>query len=87
MHAPAATTLLPEDAQLEVYTYDDRLVRMFVLATAFHLWAVFQGWRHVDLAGHEFRQTQTAISALFIQQENNFALAYAHAAGIVHRDI
>ena len=32
----AATTLLPEDAKLEVYTYDDRIVRMFVLATA--LW-------------------------------------------------
>ncbi|HEX7071192.1 MAG TPA: cbb3-type cytochrome c oxidase subunit I, partial [Rhodothermales bacterium] len=36
MSSTAATTLLPEDAQLEVFTYDDRIVRMFVLATA--LW-------------------------------------------------
>lgn len=36
MQSTAATTLLPEDAQLEVHTYDDRIVRMFVLATV--LW-------------------------------------------------
>ncbi len=34
------------------------------------------GWRHEWLPGHEFRQTQTALSALFIQREATFTVAY-----------
>ena len=34
------------------------------------------GWSHGLLPGQEFRQTQTAISSLFIQRESNFALSY-----------
>jgi hypothetical protein len=51
-------------------------IGLFVAALLFHAWGVSVGWRHINLPGYEFRQTQTAISALFIQQENNFSLAY-----------
>lgn len=51
-------------------------IGLFVVALAFHAWGVSVGWRHINLPGYEFRQTQTAISALFIQQENNFSPAY-----------
>ncbi len=49
---------------------------LFVLALGFNGWAVSVGWKHANLPGHEFRQTQTAISAYFIQQEHHFSLAY-----------
>src|SRR5882672_9444011 len=50
----------------------------WVLAAAllFNLWAATVGWDNSNLPGVEFRQAQTAISAHFIQQENNFSLAY-----------
>ena len=34
------------------------------------------GWESKNLPGVEYRQAQTAISALFIKQDNNFSLAY-----------
>ena len=34
------------------------------------------GWKSLNLPGCEFRQTQTAVSAFFIQREHNFSLAY-----------
>ncbi|MEO6874516.1 MAG: glycosyltransferase family 39 protein [Opitutaceae bacterium] len=49
---------------------------IFVLALGFHAWGSTRGWHQVNLIGCEFRQTQTAISALFIQKEHNFSLAY-----------
>ncbi|MDI1247454.1 MAG: hypothetical protein PSV13_01100 [Lacunisphaera sp.] len=42
----------------------------------FHFWAATVGWRSNNLPGGEFRQAQTAISTYFIQQEDNFSLAY-----------
>lgn len=45
-------------------------------AIILHLFLVRQGWESERLIGQEFRQTQTAITAHFIQQEQNFALAY-----------
>ncbi len=51
-------------------------VALFVLALGFHAWAVSVGWKNVNLPGHEFRQAQTGISAMFIQREHNYALAY-----------
>ena len=48
----------------------------FVLALGFHLWGISVGWKNVNLPGHEFRQTQTGISAMFIQREGNYSLAY-----------
>ncbi len=52
------------------------IAALFVLALGFNGWAVAAGWWHANLPGHEFRQTQTAISAAFIQREANFSLAY-----------
>ena len=49
---------------------------LFVACLVFHFWGVGVGWESKNLPGFEFRQTQTAISALFIKQENNFSLAY-----------
>jgi hypothetical protein len=49
---------------------------LFILLLAFSLWAIKTGWNHESLPGNEFRQTQTAISAHFIQKEHNFSLAY-----------
>ena len=41
-----------------------------------HFGASTIGWNNPNLPGVEFRQAQTAISAYFIQQENDFSLAY-----------
>ena len=46
---------------------------LFAASLLFNLWAVGVGWESKNLPGVEFRQTQTAISALFIKQENNFS--------------
>jgi hypothetical protein len=48
----------------------------FVLLAGLHLTAILGGWSNLNLPGNEFRQAQTAISAVAIQQEGNFALAY-----------
>jgi len=47
-----------------------------VLVALLHFRVSIIGWENRNLPGLEFRQAQTAISALFIQQENNFSLAY-----------
>lgn len=49
---------------------------VFVLALGFHAWGISVGWKNINLPGHEFRQAQTGISAMFIQREGNFSLAY-----------
>lgn len=57
--------------------WDQRgLACLLLVALAFNIWGVGVGWKNVNLPGCEFRQTQTAISAMFIQRENNFSLAY-----------
>lgn len=45
-------------------------------ALAFHGWGASVGWRNLNLPGCEFRQTQTAMSALFILREKNYSLEY-----------
>ena len=42
----------------------------------FAVWGVAGGWRSRALMGNSFRQTQTAITAMFVQREHNFSLAY-----------
>ena len=51
-------------------------VLLFIAALAFHFWGATVGWKSLNLPGCEFRQTQTAVSAFFIQREHNFSLAY-----------
>ncbi len=67
---PPAQTAAPERR------FNRTVIVTFVLLAGFHLWAATQGWRSNNLPGGEFRQAQTAISAHFIQQENNLSLAY-----------
>lgn len=49
---------------------------IFCVLLGFSFWAVSVNWTTPSLYGNEFRQTQTAISAQFIQRENNFSFAY-----------
>jgi hypothetical protein len=49
---------------------------VFGLLLGFHVWGVSVGWNNGNLPGNDFRQTQTAMTALFVQREHNFALAY-----------
>jgi hypothetical protein len=51
-------------------------VFLFCGLLAFHVWGASVGWKNLNLPGVEFRQTQTAISAFFIQQNHDFSLAY-----------
>lgn len=49
---------------------------IFLLTLAFHFWGVSVGWRSKNLPGVEFRQAQTALSAHWILEENDFSPAY-----------
>jgi hypothetical protein len=49
---------------------------LFGLLLVFHGWAVSVGWKNGNLPGNEFRQSQTALTAMFVQRDQNFALAY-----------
>lgn len=50
---------------------------LFCGLLAFSVWGVtIVAWKSLNLPGHEFRQAQTAITALFIQQDHDFSLAY-----------
>ncbi|MBA4135761.1 MAG: hypothetical protein C0518_00430 [Opitutus sp.] len=51
-------------------------VLVFVVAVAFHSWGASVGWESKNLPGVEYRQAQTALSAYFIDLEDNFSLAY-----------
>ncbi|RXK55684.1 hypothetical protein ESB00_07320 [Oleiharenicola lentus] len=51
-------------------------IGLFLACLAFHFWGVQVGWQSRNLPGGEFRQAQTALSAYWIKQENNFSLAY-----------
>ncbi len=52
------------------------LVGLFFAALLVHLAAVTHHWTVPHLAGHEFRQTQTAITTYYIDEQNNFSLLY-----------
>lgn len=49
---------------------------LFGALLAFHLWTTTSNWGSTELPGNGFRQTQTAITAMFVQREHNFSLAY-----------
>jgi hypothetical protein len=62
----------PEPSRVE-----SRLVfALFALCLAFSFWGVHVGWESKNLPGGEFRQAQTALSAYWINAENDFSLAY-----------
>jgi hypothetical protein len=49
---------------------------LFLALLLFNGWGVSVGWKNLNLPGCEFRQAQTALSALFIQRDHDFSLAY-----------
>ncbi len=51
-------------------------VLLFALALTAHGWWVTRNWATPFLSGHEFRQTQTAINAYYIDRQDNFSLLY-----------
>lgn len=52
------------------------LVGIFVGAFLLHFWLATRNWTAGFMPGHEFRQSQTAITTHFIDRENNFSLLY-----------
>jgi len=48
----------------------------FAVCLTFHFCAALVGWQSKNLPGVEYRQAQTALSALFIKQDHDFSLAY-----------
>jgi hypothetical protein len=67
---PAANPKVPDQSERTVTLIG------FCLLLAFHIWGVSVGWTSLNLPGNEFRQTQTAMTALYVQREHNFSLAY-----------
>ena len=55
---------------------DHVLILIFGAACILHLVLATYHWKMGYLAGHEFRQTQTAIISYYIDQENNFSPLY-----------
>lgn len=51
-------------------------VALFAVLLVMHGAILSVGWGHGNLPGQEFRQAQTALSALFIQRDGDFSLAY-----------
>jgi hypothetical protein len=51
-------------------------VGLFLAASVFFAWGVSVGWTSRNLPGVEFRQAQTALSAYWIQRDDDFSLAY-----------
>jgi hypothetical protein len=49
---------------------------VFAGCLGLHFAGAMVGWQSKNLPGVEYRQAQTALSAQFIQRENNFSLAY-----------
>ena len=52
------------------------VVLLFLLALGYNLWGVSYHFTMGFLAGHEFRQSQTAIISYYIDKESNFGLLY-----------
>jgi len=52
------------------------LVGLFVAALLTHAWLVFFNLHMPFLAGHEFRQSQTALITYYIDKDNNFSPFY-----------
>jgi hypothetical protein len=52
------------------------LIGIFLAALIFHFLGLTLKWKASFMAGHEFRQAQTAITSYYIDQENNFSLLY-----------
>ena len=65
-------------AQTQANDWRERIgiILVFCLLLAGHGWGVSRGWNSLNLPGHEFRQTQTALAAFSIQRDHNFSIRY-----------
>lgn len=59
--------------------YKGATFALLIIALNVHVLVATHNFTLGNLAGHEFRQTQTALSILFIQKEGDFSLAYTTA--------
>jgi hypothetical protein len=55
---------------------DKILVGIFVIALLSHVFLATRNWTAGFMAGHEFRQAQTAITSYYIDRQDNFSLLY-----------
>ncbi len=55
---------------------DLSLVAIFCAALLAHFYLATSNWTSAFMAGHEFRQAQTAIVSYYIDAQNNFSLLY-----------
>ncbi len=65
---------MPDDSNRVRPTWAPWLLALGLLAL--HATLTTHNWKAGFLAGQEFRQTQTAISAVYIQKDNDFSLSY-----------
>lgn len=52
------------------------LIGIFAAVVGLHVWLATRNLSVEFMLGHEFRQTQTAITSYYIDRENNFSLLY-----------
>lgn len=55
---------------------DAALLVIFLAALATHAWLATRNFATPFMAGHEFRQAQTALNSFYIDEQNNFGLLY-----------
>ena len=66
----------PVEPAAEPPQYRRHAFSLFLVTLALHAVLVFYNWKQGFLPGHEFRQTQTALSIAFIEQDHDYSLAY-----------
>jgi hypothetical protein len=73
----ASPTGFPAGADVATPTRSRRgWALLFGVVLLLHFYLVTRSWSAGEFRGHEFRQAQTALSAYFIQQDDDFSIAY-----------
>jgi hypothetical protein len=72
-HKSSTSRLDPTD---EAPKYRQHALSLFLVALVLNAVLVGYNFRQGFLPGHEFRQTQTALSIAFIEQDHDYSLAY-----------
>jgi len=74
--SPMSTAPSPREEQVTWLDHRWGPVLLVEMVLVFHGWMTTRGWASERLVGNEYRQTHTAITAYFIQQDRDFSLAY-----------
>lgn len=74
--APADTSSADRSASARWSRETVALVVLFAVALAAHGWFLSRNWTSGFLIGHEFRQSQTALIADWIDRQDNFSIRY-----------